>query len=322
MTARPAPRRLALTLGALAAALALTACDLRLETEPPAEPTPRHAEQVRERAVDDALALAAAARSAQSLADEATAAVLADVARFSSSQAERLGGAYDSGLPRPTDTATATPVGATPDQVLAALRLDAAAALADATANDDGAMARLLVAVGVARDELATRLAAALNEPAAAPAPTDAAPAPTPAASGGLPADEVAPLVLAHDQAGFGLEVVAARLSGDQRTAAATAAAAHRATAEQWARRSGIAATGDDPRRAVYALPADVGDPQGARALAAGLETAVANAASAAIVRAPADARAELIDEVTAATGAAAGWGAAPVAFPGIAELG
>jgi hypothetical protein len=331
MIARPASRRLALTLGALATVLALAGCDLRLEGAAPAAPTPGAAEQVRERTVADALDLAAAARAAEPVADKGAAAVLEDVATFSEAHAAQLGGTYDSGLPEPT-TSTTTPaaVVATPDDVLAALRADAATALTDATAAGDGATARLLAAVGVSRDQLASRLGTALNEPVPTPTPTptatvpEAAPVPTdsPTSSAGdLTSETIAPLVLAHDQAGFGLEVVAAKSSGDQRTAAARSSAEHRGAAESWAQRVGIAGTANDPRRAVYALPANVDDPAGARALAASLEAGVAEAASAAILSAPADVRTELIGELSAATTAAAGWGATPTAFPGIPDL-
>jgi hypothetical protein len=334
MTARPAPRRLAPTSGALVAMLvallALAGCDLRFESAPPAAPTPGAAERVRERTVTDALALAAAARSAEPVADKAAAAVLGDVAAFSTSHAQQLGGVYQRGLPTPTTTTAPATVVATPDEVLGALRTDATTALADASAAADGATARLLAAVGVSRAELATRLAAALNEQAPAPTPSatpsaPAAPVPTDSA-GATPAApaaaQVAALVLAHDQAGFGLEVVAAKLAGATRTAAATAAAAHRGAAEAWAQRAKIAGTASDPRRAVYALPATVDDPAGARALAAGLEAGVAQAASAAIVGAPADARGDLIAELTSADAAATVWGAAATAFPGLPGLG
>lgn len=330
MTARPAPRRLAPTSGVLVAVLvavlALAGCDLRFESAPPAAPTPGAAERVRERTVADALALAAAARSAQPAADKAAADVLADVATFSTAHADQLGGVYRPGLPTPSSTTSPAAVVATPDQVLAALRADAATAITDAAAAADGATARLLAAVGVARAALATRLAAALNEPAPAPSspatpPATGAPIPS-ASAAALPAADVAPLVLAHDQAGFGLEVVAAKLTGQARTAAATSAAVHREAAEQWAQRVKIAGTASDPRRADYALPTTIDDPDGARAVAASLEAGVAQAASAALLGAPADARADLIGELNGADAAAARWGAAAAAFPGVPGLG
>lgn len=339
MSAHPARRTAALLVGALAAALALAGCDLRLEGPPPTEPTPGASELVRERTVADALALAAAATCARAVADEAAAPVLDDVTAFSTAHAGRLGGVYDSGLPGATGTPAPSAVPATPDDVLAALRADAGTALTDAASVDDGALARLIASVAVSRRSLATRLAAALGEPepAATPTPAESAPATlapsvapsatpapsgTPALPGGLTAEDAAALALAHDQAGFGLEVVAAKLDGDARASTYAAAAAHRVAGEAWAQRAGIASSGADPRRAAYALPADVDDPDGARALAASLEAAVADAASAALVRATAGARDELLSELAGATAAAVGWGAAPTAFPGIPDLG
>lgn len=336
---RPA-RRVALTLGAVAVLLAVTGCDLRLEGAAPSAPSPGPVEQVRERTVGDALALSAEARAARSGADGAAAAVLDDVAAFSTAQADQLGGTYRSGLPEPTGTTTTATVTATAQDVLGALRSDATTAFADAAAVPDGGLARLVAAVGVARDALAARLAVTLDQPAgtptpvasgtAVPSPATAATTPVPQGSAAAPPDlpsgltaaDVAPLVLAHDQAGFGLEVVAAKLTGDWRTAARTSAAAHRAAAETWARRAGIAGTGADPRRAAYAVPAGVDDPTGARALAATLDSGVADAASAAIVRAAAGARGDLISELRTAAADAAAWGAAPRAFPGLPDLG
>ncbi len=337
---RPA-RRVALTLGALAVVLAVTGCDLRLEGAAPSAPSPGPVEQVRERTVGDALALSAEAGAARSGADGAAAAVLDDVVAFSTAQADQLGGTYRSGLPEPTATTTPVTVTATPQDVLGALRSDAATAFADAAVAPDGGLARLVASVGVARDALASRLAVALGQPAgtgspapvasgtpvATPPTTPATPVPQGSAAAsdlpsGLTASDVAPLVLALDQAGFGLEVVAAKLTGDGRTSAETSAAEHRAAAESWALRAGIAGTGADPRRAAYAVPAGADDPAGARALAANLDSGVADAASTAIVHAAAGARGELIDELRTAAADAVAWGAAPQAFPGVPNLG
>lgn len=331
-------RAVAALVTALVAVLALAGCDLRFESAPPGAPTPGPAEVVRERTVADALALAAAARSAQATADAASAAVLGDVVTFSAAHARQLGGLYDPGLATPTPSTPAPPVVATPADVLRALRADAAVALADAAAATDGATARLLAAVGVSRSELATRLATTLHEPAAPPtaaptpapntsptassAPTaapSASPSPAPSGTTAAATAALAPLVLAHDQAGFGLEVIAAKLSGAARQEAVAAASAHRHAAESWAQRAGIAGTATDPRRAVYALPTF--DAAGAPALAATLEAGVAQAASAALVGAPLDTRSSLVDELAAAQAAAAAWGAAPTAFPGIPGL-
>lgn len=336
---RPTPRRgVARRRAAVVAALALalSGCGLRLETPPPQEPSPDAAEQVRARTVDAALDLEAAAGSAASSADEATAAVLDDVAAFSAEHVDALGGVYDSGLPRPTQSATSTTAPTvTPHDVLDALRAAAGSALTDADAAPDGGTARLLAAIGTARDELAARLASALGEPAdggatatTAPAPTSSGTAsaqPDPTATGTAPAlpagmtDEAArALVLAHDQAGYGFEVVAAKLADDARAAARASGVRHRAAATAWAERAAIADTDRDPRRTAYALPGGLDDPTAAGALAASLEGAVAEAAAAALVGTAAGARSELVGELRDATAAARAWGAAPSAFPGL----
>jgi len=355
MTAHPSRRRT----GALwlAAVLVLAGCQLRLETPPPSEPVPDAAEQVRARAVDQAVTLEEQAGSAREGAAAAVAVVLDDVAAFSAAHAEALGGVYSSGLPEPTPSQSpTTPPPAAPDEVLAALRQSAASALADADQAPDGAMARLLAEVGTARDDLAARLAAALGEPldelaeptpSAAPTtppaseagdpPTASAAPTTSAAPTASPTGEGAPtagvglppgmtdaaavaLVLAHDQAAYADEVIAAKSVDAARAAAQTAAAAHRAAAARWAGRAGVAGTPADPRRASYALPEGLDDPAVRTALAAGLEQAVAEAASAALPGVVAGARGELVDLLVAATAAARGLGAAPSPFPGSSD--
>lgn len=325
MLARPAH-----LLVALLALLALGGCGLRLETPPPAEPSPDAAEQVRARTAEDALDLVAVASAARPGAPDPVAAVLDDVVRFSGAHARELGGHYDSGLPEPTPTGPPTPTtvpAVAPVEVWAGLRRAAATAIddAEAEAEADPNMARLLAAVGVARAELAARLADALADGVPQPEPTPAPEVTSRAEPTGVPdgltADDVRTLALVHDQAGYGLEVVAAKLDGDARATAVAAAARHRAAAARWALRGGFADAETDPRRPVYALPADIDDPVAAAALAADLETAVAQAASAPLVHAVPTARGELLGELEAATAAARGWGAPPTAFPGLPDL-
>lgn len=320
MPAHPAPRRLVAALAGLAAALSLAACDLRPETPPPVEPSPDAAEQVRARTVDDALGLAAAARSARTgLADDdPAAAVLDDVVAFSTAHAEAFGGVYESGLPKPTPTVTptVTPTAApaSPQDVLTDLLATADTALADADADPDGATARLLASVGVSRDDLGTRLSSALGlEPAVESTPV---PEPT-GVPAGLGPEAATTLVLAHDQAGYAFEVIAAKLTDAPRAAAQLAAAEHREAAQEWLDRSGA----EDPRQAVYALPPGL-DETTAATLAADLETAVGDAASAAIPQVAAGARSELVGVLASSVARARAWGATPIAFPGIPELG
>lgn len=157
--------------------LALSGCGVRLESPPPAEPSPDAVELVRGRAVADALGLAdaAAALAAGGVADPVRV-VLDDVVAFSTRHAEELGGVYDSGLP---DATPSTPPSPTPSAVtdvgtlLAELVDDAARAADGADDVPEGALARLVASVAVARDGLADRLAAATGLPR--PAPADAA---------------------------------------------------------------------------------------------------------------------------------------------------
>lgn len=321
--------------------LTLAACGLRAETPPPAEPSPDAVEQIRARTVADSLALSAAAASAALLPDGAAAPVapvLADVTGFSDQHADQLGGVYVSGLPTPTGTPTGMPT-TTPSptasvaEVLEDLAAATRTALADADTVTDGPLARLIASVATSRGELATRLARATgadvpslvpDAPVAPtePAPTEPAPSPEGTASAGdaLSATEVGVLALVHDEAGYGFEVVAASFSAEQRAAARSAAAAHRARSEEWAAAAGIDGSAQDPRRASYTLPAGLADPVVATSLARTLETAVADAYANAVAQVGPGSRAPLIEGVRRATDDAAVWGAVPVPFPGLPE--
>ena len=325
--------------------LTLGACDLRLQTAAPTERTPSATEVLRAGAVDDALALVAAARSARAGATgsaPAVASVLDDVIAFSSRHAAELGGVYSSGLqPSPTATTSPapTPPPSTPTDVVALLTSAAAHALGGADTAGDGGMARLLGSIGTSRAQLATRLAIALGIPAptAASAPpvtatptasatAGAASAPGASSSAsaagttGLSPADLDALTVVQDQAGYGLEVVAAKLDGGARARALAAARAHRAAAEAWAVQAGTAATARDPRRAAYALPSGLDDPATATGLARTLETAVAVADAAMVAAALPGARAPLLTDLRTAADAAVAWGAAPTALPGLPD--
>lgn len=322
--------------------LATTAgCGVRLATPAPTGPSPGTVEQVRARTVADALDLVSRAEALAAAAPAPPlAGVLADVVAQSTAHVAALGGVYRSGLPSPTTTTTTSPAPtspAGPADLLAVLASDTARAAADTDALSDARLARLVGSVAAARGELTARLAVALGSPApptdptpgpspsaaASGAPTAAAssggPSPTAGAGSALPVDVVSALVLAHDQAGYGLEVIAAQLGADRRTATLGAARTHREQAETWARTAGISGAAADPRRAQYALPPGLSDPATAAQVGARLEQAVADAYGAAIAAAPAGARASLLVGVRRATAAARDWGAAPQAFPGIA---
>ncbi|MGY4646054.1 DUF4439 domain-containing protein [Cellulomonas sp. URHB0016] len=309
------------------ACAALAGCGVRLETPAPTEPAPDAVEQVRGRTVDDALRLQADATALLGAAPaDAVTAVLTDVAAFSAAHAEQLGGEYESGLPVPTTTTTASSAPpATVETLLSDLSATASSAAADADGVPDGDLARLVASVATARSELTARLSAATalpvpQEPADATgdAAADTA-APTPGPDGPTAAD-LDTLALVHDQAGFGFEVVAAKLSGDQRGAAEAAADQHRGQSAQWARAAGSAGTPQDPRRAAYALPSGMEDPAVAQATARSLETSVGNVYATLVARVPAGSRAPYVDGLRRATVAARAWGAAPVAFPGLPE--
>ena len=127
-------------------------------------------------------------------------------------------------------------------------------------------------------------------------------------------------LALVHDEAGYGFEVIAAKLAGDQRSAARATAAAHRARSEDWAAAAGIDGSAQDPRRAAYSLPAGLDDPTVSSTLARTLETAVADAYANAVAQADPGNRSELIAGLRRATADAAVWGATHVPFPGLPE--
>ncbi|MCL2455178.1 MAG: ferritin-like domain-containing protein [Micrococcales bacterium] len=302
------------------ALLATSACGVRLETPEPAAPSPGPVEQVRARTVDDALALSDAATA---IAGEGTslptelAAVLSDVISFGQVHAAALGGVYDSGLPTATPTlspASSPSAAVTPSMLLDQLAAAAVTASVDTDTLTDPDLARLVGSVAVARGELTQRLAQVLDvvDPAIAPPPAESPRAPD------LPVSTVQALALAHDQAGYGLEVIAAQARADLLTPALASAESHRARATAWARVGGFDGTEGDPRRVHYLLPDGLSDPDAARESAALLELAVAEACSAALAAAAPGTRASLLADLRAATAAADGWGAAPKALPGL----
>lgn len=342
----PLRRAGALVAAGLVATL-LTGCGLRLETPPPVEPSPDAVEVVRGRTVDDALGLAQDARTLLDAAPaEPVSTVLSDVAAFGELHAEQLGGVYDSGLPEPTPSPSVSPPdepAPTAESVLAELAEDAATALADADAVPDGPLARLVGSVATARTDLAARLATALGLPApeialrtgdeGPPAAGDDQP-PTPSgtpssgtttdedpAPAGLDRADLDALTLAHDEAGYALEVVAAKLDGDQRALARQTAGTHRDAAERWATAAGTSGQLDDPRRVAYALPAGLDDPTVATGVARGVESAVADTYATLVASADPGARAALLTGLADATRQARTWGATAVAFPGMPEL-
>jgi hypothetical protein len=336
---------------ALATAALLSGCGLRWETPPPTEPTPDAAETARRTAVDDALELADAAAGAATGAAEPVAGVLALVGGTASTHVDALGGVYDSGIDDPepdaTATATATAPPATPADVLTLLGAAASRARAEARDAQDPGLARLLAAVAASRAQLTDRLAAALGTgapavdapaedagddsatpsatptgtpstaaPTSTPAPTD----PAPAAGSDLGRTELVALTLAEDRTGFGLEVAAARLSGDARTLARSSAGEHRAAATAWATAAGVAGTADDPRRVTYAVGPELTGEAGVPAFCAALLADLAGVHADAVLETSAGTadRTAAVDGVRAAAVEGLAWGAAPTALPGL----
>lgn len=261
----------------------------------------------------------------------------------------------------PSPTATTAPA-ATPADVLEQLGAAASTARADALGADDPGLARLLASVATSRAQLTDRLATALGveapavdaEPeadwtsggaadgsgsgdgsATSPAATPSEPAtPTgsPGAGGATPgADAVGTdldrpnllaLTLAEDQAGFGFEVAAARLSDDARSLARDAAARHRATAATWATAAGVSGTADDPRRVSYELDGDVSSAEAVRAFCAGLlsDLAAVHADAVLVTDAGTADRAAAVDGLRTSAVEALRWGGTPTPLPGLPD--
>lgn len=349
---RPAAHRRARAAGRAAAVAGLLACatvlggcaDLRLETPPPATPTPDAVEIVRERTARDATDLAALATEAALSAPEAVATVLGRVAEASLAHAEAFGGVYDpfpGVTPEPTSSpdvgagATVAPTPTAPPADAAAV-LDALAAAAgtartDADAAPDGDLGRLLASVWASRTllgETLTAAVAAAASPEAAATPTaDAAP-PVPEVPTepplGVDAADLATLVTSEDAAGMVWEVVAARSADAARADATARAVLHRDRAEDWAVVAGLARTDADPRLAAYDLPEElVVDGATAEAMAAvttDVEAALGVTYTSLVARADAGARGPLLDAMLDQVRRGLAVGAPTPVFPGLPE--
>lgn len=319
------------------AVLALSGCGLRLETPAPTEPSPDAAETLRAGSVDDALALAAGSEQLLAGADADLTPVLTLVHDSASAHVTALGGEYDSGLPQPTPTPTATTAPMSdPGALLTLLGSTAVRARADALTAADSGTARLLAAIAAARAQQATQLAAALGtdvpaltaESAEAPAPTttdgdgsgSGAATTAPRALGSA---SLAALTLAEDQAGYGYEVAAARLSDAARASAVEQARSHRARAEDWAQQAEISGTTQDPRRVVYDLGAAPGDADSARTSCAALERRLTDVYADAVLASDADStdRALIVDRLRGAALDQLRWGGTATALPGMDGL-
>ena len=213
---------------AVLAAVSLAGCGVRLDTPPPEVPVADATEEARQGAARESAqlhALAVAARAATD--DAATGEVLIAVESAAAEHHAALGGvwepwpgagpeatAYPGESPSPSETPDAGE--ATPQAVLDLLEESAAAARQSAL-EQSGELGALFAAVAISRDRLAADLAEALGTSVQA---LTAEPLPLPA-PGSLDPETSRTL----DAARYALEVVAARSSGDQRTAAAERAA-------------------------------------------------------------------------------------------------
>ncbi|MBD7981325.1 DUF4439 domain-containing protein [Oerskovia merdavium] len=306
------------------ALLAVAGCGLRLETPPPTEPVPDAQETLRRSAVDGALLvgdLAEAAVATSSGLDPTALATLTETGTFADLHVTQLGGVYDSGLPEPEPTASATdepttPTAATPAEVLDALAASSASMREGIDQTDDGPFARLLTSIVSSQDASARQLAAMTGTPLpeSLVLPTGLlVPETTPS---GLTATDLATIIEAEDAAGYAFEVRAALSDGDVRAAALDRAVLHRARAEAWAQAAGTAGGAQDPRRVAYSVPADVPTAE----LAVQLESSLAESYAALTAEAGTGTRLPLADLSTEASLAAVAWGAPLGAFPGLPE--
>ncbi len=189
----------------------------------------------------------------------------------------------------------------------------------------DPALARLFASVAAAHLDQARTLAATAGiEVPATESFTTVMPSALPK---NLVAADLSTLVQAEDSAGFAYEAIAARLTADDRATARSRAAVHRARAQTWAELASLDATATDPRAVAYDLPdAADGSPgltsrETMAALAATMESSLADSYGTFVGQVDAEARASMLDLLVDSHTAARAWGAPAVAFPGMPEL-
>ncbi|MFC8598119.1 MULTISPECIES: DUF4439 domain-containing protein [unclassified Isoptericola] len=351
VTARRRPRTAAA--GAVLAVGLLAGCGVRLEAPPAAEPVPDALEVVRRTAVSDALLVADGAEAAlvEVPADrERLVGELTRIAADSRVQAEALGGEYDSGLAtdEPTGTQSSEADEVAPADVVKALEDAAARSRTAAGTTTDGPLARLVASVGAAQTVSAERLAALTDAKGPdvtvprVPAPTgagraaeDASPSPSGSDDGaataeregeerdgvvpeGLTAHDLSTLVVSEDAARYALQLRAAIGSGDRRERLLARVVQHGDRADGWAAVAGTQATGQDPRRAAYAVPrvAELGD----KGLVLDLENDLATDYATLVGTTTAGTRGVLVDLLVDSAVTLDDWGADPVPFPGLPE--
>ncbi|MFB8171961.1 ferritin-like domain-containing protein [Kitasatospora purpeofusca] len=162
--------------------------------------------------------------------------------------------------------------------------------------------------------------AAAAPAPSASPSASTSASSTASASAGGTAAPFQDALGAEH-AAVYGYGVVGARVTDDgQRTAARTALAAHQARRDAWQRLLSGAGATPDPAAAGYQLPFPVTDAATAGRLAAHLETRLTGVYADLVAAVPTPQRPLAADALRESALRARQWGAAPTAFPGIAD--
>ncbi|GAA1872577.1 DUF4439 domain-containing protein [Myceligenerans crystallogenes] len=288
------PRHVPPAAVALAVALLLGGCGVRLDSPPPTEPVPDPVEIVRRTAVDDALLVAGQAEAVAGRKDTkpVVAEALTQISEISLDHADQLGGVYESGLasdaPAPSPSASEGSAPG-PDKVLATLRDAAARNATAADVCEDGPLARLLASVSAAQTLSARKLAETAGKklppytPPVVPGSPQAAASPAPSDDGGdeggsddddatttavsaasrlttapagLEPEDLDAVILAEDSTAYAYEVAAA-WSDEEPTQLRllNLARRHRERGQGWARVAGVAGTEKDPRRAAYQLP-------------------------------------------------------------------
>ncbi|MFE6751725.1 ferritin-like domain-containing protein [Kitasatospora purpeofusca] len=344
---QPPSRRTFLALGLLLTGGALTACTDAPHRDP-GRPAGDHSrpdpdEPVRRRAVDATDTLLAAydallpqAPQLQPLREEvARHRAALDTATPTPTPSSNTGtgtpGATASGAAPGATASTTAPTVPTTAALASLERQTAQARLADLGAASPP-LARLLASVSAAGVLHAVALGDAAPAAAAAPAPSASASASaSPSAStsasasasvsaGGTAAPFQDALGAEH-AAVYGYGVVGARVTDEgQRTAARSALAAHQARRDAWQRLLSGAGATPAPAAAGYQLPFPVTDAASAGRLAAHLENRLTVVYADLVAAVPTAQRPPAADALRESALRARQWGAAPTAFPGIAD--
>ena len=327
MTPR-APLRAAAALAL--AAVAVTGCDVRLETPDPTAPEPGPVEVVRDGAAGRSADLAQAAAAAAATGAGDAAAVLTRVSAEAAAHLVALGGVYVA-FPDATEAPAASPMAPAPapdaSQMVDTLLGAAAATRGDADAVTDGPLARLLASIATAQTLAVEDLAAALGAPERAPATPVTLPGAAPA---GTPGSVLEAIVASQDGLGYAWEVVAARSAEADREFAAARGAELRDRAAAWAQATGLAEPGLDPRRVAYDLPDAVtvvtgdaaADHAAATAALAALEAELAELFATAVAGTDPGSRGPMLDGLLDSARLATDLGFPAAVFPGLPDQG